>query len=488
MSDNIISLETERACLATLLQINTVIPDVMAFIKPEFFSFSIHSTIYSLITATYQDKGSVDNIILTTRLRQLGINSIDEIDPFTYINMLNGIHINKDFHLDYFKELVKFNVARKTYNALTEARKYIVKNLNKPLNDIIHEVDKKVTEAVTTCIDDDVEIVDLYDSMPYELSKRAESGKEPALITNFPMFDKWYGGLYFGDMYVFAAPAKKGKSTFLNYLAYKVASHKQNNVKVLYLDTELETWRVICRSASSLTEINEWFFKNGKFKNDPNMVAKVNQMFDVIQPVKNKIYHAYVANRSIDEIISICRRWYVKHIKPGENAMIAYDYIKLDGANTGLSEYWKEYQAIGEKTDKLKKFASSVPNLALITSIQTNANCDIAMSQQLKWYASNVYILKPKDIIEYQDERGNFGTHKLIEIATRNQGEDAKGMKNVIKVKNPNGTEEYREDYINFKFDKFKVIEMGTYSDVLNQKAATLDPTNKDSSYDEIDF
>lgn len=483
----ILSLETERACLAALMHYHTIVPDVSAFVKPEYFHLSAHNTIYSLIIATYEEKGSVDKIMLVTKLRQIGISDIDNLDIYRYIDVLYNTPTSIDHSLDYFRELVKFHFLRKTYKSLIAAQTFIKNNLKKSLTEVIDGVSSLVTEAATGNIDEDERIVDIYGELANELSNRAESNLEPSLHTNFPIFDKWYGGLYMGDLYVFAAPAKRGKSSYLNCLAYNVVSNIKNNCKVLFLDTELESWRVMCRSASALTGISEWYFKNGKFKYDPEMVEKVHAMFDQVDPLKNKIFHKYIGNKPINEVISICRRWYSKNIKNNENVLIIYDYIKLDSSGSGLSDHWKEYQAIGEKTDRLKKFASEMPRTAIATSIQTNANCDIAMSNQLKWFASNVYILKPKEPEEIQSEGIEFGTHRLVEVVTRNQGEEAKGLKNLIKVKTADGKEKFMPNYINLDMENFKFVEKGTYEDVIKYNAEKLKAKPGVQDYD-IEF
>ncbi len=484
MTEKIISLETERLCLASLIKYNSKISDVMAFIKPGTFHFPIHGTIFSLITATYQEKGSVDQVLLVTKLRQLGVNAVEDIDIYRYIEILYNIPCNPDNIIEYFKELVKFSYLRQTYQALNNTQKFIRSNLSKPLHEIASEISKLLTDTSGVVTDEERE-VDLYGEMESELSRRATEQIEPALLTTFPVFDKWYGGINLGDAYVFAAPAKKGKSTFLNYVSYLIAGHVPNNTKVLYLDTEMESWRVQCRAASSLTEINEWHFRTGKFVNKPAMVKKANEMFEALKPIKGKIWHRYVGNKPMDEVLSICRRWYVKNIKKGERALIAFDYIKLD-SGTRPTEAWKEYQIVGEKTDQLKKFASSLPDLAVITAIQTNANCDIAMSQQLKWFASNVYILQPKDLEQIQEDGTEFGTHKLVEVVTRYQGEEAHGMNNILKYENQDGRIEYRQNFINFDFSYFKVSEKGTYENIINRRAGQLSPekvSNEDIDY-----
>lgn len=485
--EKLISLETERACLSSLISYNSYIADVMAFVKPDFFAVDVHSTIYSLITSLYQEKGSLDTVLLASKLQQLGIYEVKGLDIFRYLEVISNSPINKDHVLDYFKELVKYHFLRKTDSKLHEALKHIHSHTEDPLNKIIDKVSAIVTEAATGNLDEDADrIVDLYGELSEELSRRANEKPNPSLITNFPVFDSWYGGIALGDLFVFAAPAKRGKSTFLNYLCYKIADEPKNNVQVLYLDSEMESWRISCRAASSLTGINEWEFKTGKFAENPTSVSKVNQMYKDIESVKGKIHHLYIGNRPIEEVISICRRWYSKHVRPGQKALIAYDYIKLDAGKSQVGGGWQEYQEIGEKTDCLKKFASSLPDLAVVSSIQTNAGGDIASSQRLKWFASNVFILKPKELEQIQEDGVEFGTHVLQEVCTRVQGEDAKGMNNLIKVKTRDGTEEYRQNYINFNFSKFKVEEKGTYETILMQRGKQLAEYGK--SEDDIDF
>lgn len=486
-NEKLVSLEIERACLASLIRFNNNIPDIAAFIKPDFFSNDINSTVFSCIISTYQAKGRVDQILLTEQLHQIGIREIQGVEIYRYIEVIFNTPVNEDSIFDYYTELFKLSRLRKTSQNLADALTFINNNKSKSLTDILYKISQITTDAVTGNLgDEDEQVIDLYGEIQDELSKRAKEKPKPTLITKFSNFDKWYGGIHFEDLFVFAAPAKRGKSTFLNWLAYQIAAEESNNVKVLYLDTEMETWRVMCRAASSLTDINEWFFKNGRFSEDRNMVHKVNEMYRSLEPVKGRVFHKYIGNKSIDDVIAICRRWYMKHVKPGENALIAYDYIKLDGDGTQLSDHHKEYQAVGEKTDKLKKLASSYPNLAIITSVQTNANGDIAMSQRIKWYASNIFVLKPKTPEEIQEEGEQFGTHKLIELAARVQGEDAHGMNRLIKVAKADGTTEYRDNFINFKFSKFKVTECGTNEEILTQKSGQLKRNKFDDS--DIDF
>lgn len=477
--------ETERLGLAALLQANDFIPEVMAIFKPEFFFWKEHGMIFTLITTTYKEKGSVDQTLLIIKMRHLGIKEVNGLDLDLYIKTLYNIPINSDHILDYFREIFKMHVCRKTYSSLNKAQTYINSNLDKGLSEILNEVQKITTDSVTANIEEKVKIVKVYDELSNFLLDRSKQEIKSRLITGFKIFDDWYGGLVIKGVYVFAAPAKVGKSTFLNFLAYQMAMIKDNNLKVLILDTELETDFAMSRAASSLTGENEFFFLDGSYVKHPGMTRKVNEaMKNLDNRVKDRIHHAYIGNMDIEEVLSVARRWYINNVKEGENALIIYDYIKLSGGTSQLSDHWKEYQEIGEKTDKLKKFISSLPSATLATSIQTNAQGGIAMSKQVLWFANNVYILQRKTLEEIQQDGKQNGTHKLIEEVTRNLGPQTMGSSGYFEVQNPDGRRNYVQNHLNFKFSNFKVEEVGTNQDVYSQRAGTLSAEEDNSAKD----
>lgn len=479
-----ISQEAERLCLSSLLKFNKKISDISHLIKPEYFSDKSNGVVYSLICELYAEKGLVDESLLLLKLNSLKISEINSIDVKDYLDILIAIPVREEFFESYFLELVKFFRLKKCYKILTDTRSYITSNLSLNASTVFHEIDKRLSEATTSDIEGDVDFVDLFGEMEQEIKDRAEQTIPAGLETGHKIFDSWYGGLYFGDLYVFAAPAKKGKSTFLNDLALRAIRHEINNVRVLFLDTELESFRVMTRSVAARTGVNEWYFKQGKFKHNKEIVSLTEKVWEENKDLKGRMTHVYVANRTIDEISSICKRWYARYVKPGESALIIYDYIKLTGEK--VSDSWKEYQVIGEKTDKLKKLASLLPNTCIATSVQINAGGDIAMSQQLKWFASNVYKLEPKTPEEITKHGEKYGTHKLIEIATRNQGEQAKGMNNLVKMIDNKGKTLYTNNYICFDFKNFKVEEVATLEDILATSTEQIEL--EEEKINEIDF
>lgn len=469
---DLFSLEIERTCLSSLLQFPEIIPDYASFIKPNMYSSVHHEAICSMIYNMFQETNSLDKTILIERLKNIGLSKISDLSIFDYIDTFSLIPINRDRIRDYFSELVKYYWARNQVRALTEAYNAIQDNLAEPLSKIVGAVEQKIAEAATVTVSDDYQPLDLFGDMVSYLETVGDNPKEIGLITPYPIFNKKYAGLPFGDLYVIAAPPKMGKSTFLGYTSYGCAKLAMNNCKVFYADTELEGHRVLTRIASSLSGVNEYFLKTGKFKSNNSFYNKVkNTVYKEAGSLAGKISHFYVQNDSIDSIMSKFKRWYFTNVKKGENVLFIYDYLKLTGEKT--SDHWKEYQIMGEKTDKIKKMVSAYPNVAGLVAVQINRMGDIAMASQIEWFASNIYKMIPKSVDEIQQHGTQFGTHKLIPHRTRIQGEDADGFSNYIKVME-DGEEKTIENYININIDHFKVEEKGTLEDCLNANAGQL--------------
>lgn len=493
VSDKASGQEIERQGLAALLAYNEFIPEIMAVFKPEYFNtetsggrkIPVHSTIYTLITSIYQEKGSVDQAMLILRLDQIGLKEYQGLDMSAYVKTLFNISVNKEFVLDYFREIYKLYTCRRLYKSLIAAQTFINSNLDSSLRDILDGVQNITSDCMSASIEERVRIVDMYADLPSFLDARSKQEERMRLVTGFPIFDDWYGGLFIKGVYVFAAPAKVGKSTFLNYMAHQMVKIPENKLRVLILDTELETEFSMSRLSSSLTGENEFEFLEGSFAKNQRIVDKINRSIRENRSLEGRVYHSYIGNLGIDDILAIARRWYVSNVKDGEYALIVYDYIKLAGGSGVLSDSWKEYQEIGEKTDKLKKFISSLPRATLATSIQTNAAKEIAMSKQVLWFANNVYILDRKSLEEIQNDGVESGTHKLVEVVTRNQGKGARGANNSFKIQTPDGKTSFVQNHLNFDFSNFAVKEVGTNQDVFSRKAKKLDAEKSD---DEVEF
>ena len=166
------------------------------------------------------------------------------------------------------------------------------------------------------------------------------------------------------------------------------------------------------------------------------------------------------------------------HVGRGNPFVLGYDYIKLTGERVGNN--WAEYQAIGDKVDKLKKLAEEL-NCAIITAMQMNRSGEnfnrrggavvddssaIALSDRLQWFASFVGIFRRKTVDELANDGEEFGTHKLVTVKSRWQGKDAAGHHDLVRRIDENGSVRFENNFINFNVINFNVEEVGSAQDI----------------------
>lgn len=261
-------------------------------------------------------------------------------------------------------------------------------------------------------------------------------------------------------------------STILSDICAK-ATLINPNLQALILDTEMQTDVIKFRIASSITGIPMWWLETGNFKNNQELLAKWNSKKSELSKAQGKVKHLQVSGKPIAEIESIIQRWYLGQVGRGNPAIVVYDYIKLTGE---FEKGKQEYQLIGDKVDRLKEISVRL-NIPILTACQLNRSAEggtddssaIAQSDRLQWFAAYVGIFRRKTLEEQAEDGAQFGTHKMIELASRYQGQHAHGHNDLVRVVQ-NNRPAYRKNFISFKVENFDVTETGTLQDIVNHQ------------------
>lgn len=452
--------QDERICLAALLKKPEFIVNLDKWsLKPAAFSYKIHQTIYSSILLLYNEKGSLDIYILSNKLKSHGISVVNDISILEYLEMLDSIQVTENHYPEYFENLAKWYYLRETEKKLQEYQEKLWENRQKPLSDIVNFVEKASSDVSTISVSSlDTDFVDLWADGERIIKEIADQDTPMGIFSPFKTYNDMYGMLTFGDAYVFAAQKKTGKSTFLAYWASNLA--KQPNTKCLYFDTEMESWRVVCRNVASEAGEKEIYFRNGKFKDDKTKVSKAQRVFDEWGKMPGKLYHVYAARKSIQEVEAIVKRFHARHIKPGENLVVIYDYAKI---TTEISENKQEWLLMGEKMNALKELASALPRTVVLTAVQLNEQDKIAASARISWFASSTFFLKRKTPEQLQRHGLEFGNMVLEEYVVRSQGEFYDEW---VEIKQ--GSESrFIKNAINLNSLNFKIDDLGTYKEMI---------------------
>lgn len=285
-------------------------------------------------------------------------------------------------------------------------------------------------------------------------------------------------------------------STWLNDICFKTAINPKNKTKTLILDTEMQTVDIQLRMVASLTDVPVWYLETGNWRKNEEMTKKVRNAWAKVK--QYEYFHYHVGNKNIDQICSIIRRWYLSKVGRGNQAMIAYDYIKLTGEKVGAN--WAEHQAIGDKIDKLKRISEEI-HCPIITAMQLNRTGEsfnrkgsevvddssvISLSDRLQWFASFVAIFRRKTLDELTLDGQQFGTHKLIPTKTRFQGRDAAGHQDLVRRLDSCGKEVWAQNYLNYQVANFNIEERGSLRDVAERQREQYQLNDQNSNDGEL--
>jgi replicative DNA helicase len=476
----IYSIQVERHVLSGLIKYQNLFAEVDIFLNDTDFFNEVHSTIYSVYKSIAHKGEKVDKVLLAEKIKNLGISFKDDINIFDYIENLAFSQITEEATMNACKELMKLRIRREIIQTADKLKSFITKNGDDAIDKIIAEADSIYNNKISSYISKD-EPINLFEGVEDIIEELGNNPREDSgLITGYPEFNRLYGGLKNGNIYAIVSRPGQGKSTWINDICFNVAKNPKNKVKTLILDTEMQTFDIQLRMVSSISDVPMWYLETGNWRKNEEMTKKVRAAWSHVKNYEH--YHYHVGSKNIDQICSMIRRWYLSKVGRGNQALIAYDYIKLTGEKVGQN--WAEHQAIGDKIDKLKRISEEI-NCPIVTAMQLNRTGEnfnrnasavvddssaISLSDRLQWFASFVAIFRRKTLDELALDGQQFGTHKLIPTKTRFQGREAAGHQDLVRRLDPTGKETWAQNYLNYNVQNFKIEERGSLHDIATRQ------------------
>ena len=484
----IYSLQVEKYVLSGLIRHPTSFADVESFISDSDFVNEVHYTIFCVFKETFNKGEQIDKVLISQKCKNLGITFKDQsIDIFNYVNSICLIPTSQPGLAEGAKELLKLRIRREIEQTGDDIKKFANSCAEKPIEEIITESDKIYNNKICAYAAENNKPEDITANVIEIIEERGNNPiQDTGLVTPYPNFNRLYGGIRPGNIYAWVSRPKHGKSTILNDLAIKVTSMNKG-CRALVLDTEMSTIDMKFRIASSITGIPVWHLETGNWKKNVNLFNKFEESKNKIKGLSNQVDHLQVAGKPIEEVASIVKRWYFSKVGRGNQCVIVYDYIKLTGESDKNKQ---EYQLIGDKVNALKELCLEL-NVPILTACQLNRSAEngvddssaISQSDRLQWYASFVAIFRRKSVEEIADDGIEFGSHKLIPLATHFQGKDSAGHHDLVRIKEGKKIK-YAPNYISFNINNFNVEETGTLEDILSAKS--LRPELNDSGDGEV--
>lgn len=383
-------------------------------IKDTDFAFECNRNIYNGIKALTIDgvsinqHSSIDRVILEEKVCALYPNYI-KFSKSILDKALDRIYAIVD-HID-IKPIIKIVVT----NSLKRQSIALLKDLRNKIDiaenpiEIVQNIESAGYEfAKSTVTKSDINILgEKFDSW---LSSKLEDFKlgktKVGLPIGYPIFEELIGGgLRNGTVNIIASRSKSGKSL----MGLNISDHciRINKCPVLYLDTELDEEYQMMRRLSMLSSVPIFKIESGEFLKSQEYVDKINQTKE--QMLTNKLYYVDIKGWSIEEQISVIRRFFSKIVGRDSSgkfnpALVILDYLKL--MNTKDKGADTEWETLGYRMTALHDLMGqyNAPMIAFAQQNREGLKSDseetISGSDRIIWLCDSFSVFSKLDSLE----------------------------------------------------------------------------------------
>lgn len=408
-SADIKNIESEAGIVATII------------LKPEFTYYSEH-----LKPNYFSDPA---NAYIYYAVSELAKRGVQKIDAYNIVNFLNSKKSTepqtKSITIETLNELIDVagaiardsveeynllvenvvNAARRRilHSKLQECEKlcFVQKDNGELQQKIYSSLDNVMLEFSTSS--DIPQYKDVVDGLWQEIQSR-QNGKMAGIPFKFPTLNQ-YATIERGELFLFAAEAKQGKSMVLLNCAVDLLRKKQ---AVLYIDSELSSRMFTVRLLSHITKIPFGKLKSGNYgKEEEEKIAKA-----IAWLKTRKFTHLYMPIFDAQSIYTAVKR--TKHTQ-GLDVLIV-DYFK----GNGDGDAFMTYMELGKLVDMVKNNIAGAMDIAALGAVQATSTGKIADSAKICRNASAVAFISDKTPEEIEADGIECGNKKLRICFNRN--------------------------------------------------------------------
>lgn len=406
--EEINAIESEAGVIASLIH------------DPDLCFYSEH-----LLPNHFTDK---ENRCVYTAIVKLAQKGITNVDPYNIIEVLNSEEATRKYanelSIDRLHELIEMSDILARYTP--EEYKLLVDNILDAA--FRRDTYERLQYCQDLCVDRGVQNIEqkIYQSIddvmtefsskneipPYremvdeaweEIVKRQSNGFAGIPFKFNTLND--YATLEPGELFIFAAEAKQGKSMMLLNCA---ADLLMQDKAVLYIDSELNTRLFTARMLSHLTGIEYRRLTTGNYTKEE--AGRIHQAKDYLKT--RKFTHVYIPMFDQNTIYTAVNK--VKHTQ-GLDVLII-DYFK----GSGSGDAFDSYQELGRFVDMVKNKICGEMGICGLGAAQATASGKVADSAKIGRNASTIAIIQDKTQEEVNIDGVECGNKKLRVVLNRN--------------------------------------------------------------------
>ena len=413
---DIADMDSESGIVASVI----LKPELVFFsenLEPEYFSNEQNSYLYYACRCLAESgvRVPVDtfNIVSVLKNHHMPLVSESRIDAILpnyaiddFVKRASVIaRTDVESYLVLVKNVMDAAFRRKLYTKLSHCQTLLLNSSEEDIEQKIYsELDSTMLEFSSNS--DIPQYKDVVDKLWAQIVERQTDGYS-GVPFKFKTLNE-YATLERGELFIFGAAQKQGKSMMLLNIAVDLM---RKGLAVLYIDSELSSRMFTARLISHLTAIPFGRLKNGVYGEGEE--ARIERALEWIKD--QKFTHLYLPMFDSQSIYTAIKK--VKHTQ-GLDAVIV-DYFK----STGDLDAFGTYMEMGRLVDMIKNRVAGEMNLIAVGAAQTNSSTGrLADSAKIARNASTIAFITEKTEEEIEADGGDEYGNKKLQVAFNRNG------------------------------------------------------------------
>ncbi|WP_020474058.1 replicative DNA helicase [Zavarzinella formosa] len=353
------SRDAERSVIGSCLRENSVINDVLQYLKPDNFYFDAHQKIFQSIIDIYNEGHPVDLVILADRLKL--VKHLEDVGGYQYLGELWDAAPTAA-NAEYYARIVRDKaITRNLIHASTEILRDAYDQVM-PADELLGAAERKVldiaekgvTSSTATLKEALEEAYTRLDARMGRTDPNAISG----LATGFIDLDQITAGLQNSELIILAARPSIGKTAFsLNIVRHIVVEEQQ---AVFFVSLEQSKIELAERLLSSQAKVDGQKLRKGHLNSDD--ISKLHAAGDVLRRAK-----LFIDDSPAQGMLRICAQ--ARRLKLRHNIrLIVIDYLQLIEPENRRDPRQEQVAQISRRL----KFLARELNIPVIALAQVN--------------------------------------------------------------------------------------------------------------------
>jgi replicative DNA helicase len=265
-------LEAEESLLGSLLLNSKLMDDIVDKLRPEYFYQPKHQVVYHVCLDLWGENQPIDLLFVLNKIQAgsytRNLAETEVIDKDFLLALISKSSLSND--PSKTADLIRDKFLLRTIINTSDEMKTLAVQTDESPEKVLDQAQEKLYEISLSSLDKSfVAISDILGDTFERISELYHNQVEHRGVpTGFTDIDKILGGLHNSDMVILAARPSMGKTSLAMEMAKRVAMWQQTGVAVFSL--EMSKDQLVDRMLSSVSGIDAWKIKTGKFSNDPD--------------------------------------------------------------------------------------------------------------------------------------------------------------------------------------------------------------------------